>query len=420
MSWKCNNCETLNPDSQIKCEVCGGIPPLFVDFSCSCHDINKSSVCKCHVDKADTKFLQIDDDEPFEIFKNEIALDIKKSTKLTLIASNKYAERRKSIKVEIEKPSVQYFEVSEKSVLEGENVSVKWMVLNAERCAINGEKKDCEGEENITASKELTIKASNSVGEESQSLHLTIFPRPTISFKASKQKLHAGKGEKVTLTWDVKNAENCCLIYPDGTNHSHKNKDSVVITPNETSKYVLRTTALDKKTVIDTPVIIEVCQDAEVQFSSDKEYVFPSIPFIISWQIKNAKRVALNGKIVRAADSITFTDGIEKNTTYTLSVTDEFGKKDYPLTIKMLPLPQVKSLLIPTPKLENSLSITVQQPRINAEVKFPKISMSFANMKIPYVPSLSDLGLDVKLSLPRRDFSIKSSIKRLFNHIIKK
>lgn len=266
----------------------------------------------------------------------------------------------------------------------------------------------------------LTRYLSHSSLSDLQSFDIVL---DQMSFKASKQKLHAGKGEKVTLTWDVKNAENCCLIYPDGTNHSHKNKDSVVITPNETSKYVLRTTALDKKTVIDTPVIIEVYPDADVQFSSDKEYVFPSIPFTIFWQIKNAKRVALNGKIVRTADSITFTDGIEKNTTYTLSVTDEFGEKDYPLTIKMLPIPQIKTILVPTPKLENNLSITVQQPRINADVKFPKISMPFANMEIPYVPSLSDLGLDVKLSLPRRNFSILRSIKRikrLFNHIIKK
>ena len=360
--WHCNNCETDNSNSLNECEVCGSIPPLFIDFSCVCHNINDPTLCKCYVDKADALFLQIDENKPFELFKNEIALNIKKPTILTLIATNKITERRKSIKVEIEKPSIHFFEVSEKSVLEGASVSVRWKVLNAETCAINGIEKGCEGEEDIRASKELTIKATNSVGEVSQSLRLTILPRPTISFKASKKKLHADKGEKVTLTWDVHNADTCSLIYSDGTSNECKNKDSIIVTPAETGTYTLRIIALDKRTIIDTPITIEVYPDAQVEFSSDKDYVFPSIPFTLSWQVKNAKQIKLNGKYVKAIDSLTYTAGIEKNTTCTLSVTDEFGTKDYPLTIKMLPIPQIKTILVPTPHINEKINVSINVP----------------------------------------------------------
>ena len=80
-------------------------------------------------------------------------------------------------------------------------------------------------------------------------------------------------------------------------------------------------------------------------------------------------------------------------------------------------MPRIKSLLVPTPKLENNLNITVQQPHINAEVKFPQINIKFANMEIPYVSSLSDLGLNVELSPPLHSFNIWSSIKKIINLI---
>lgn len=403
--WHCNNCETDNSNNLNECEVCGAIPPLFIDFSCVCHDVNSLSLCKCRVDKADALFLQIDENKPFELFKNEIALNIKKPTILTLIATNKITERRKSIKVEIEKPSIHFFEVSEKSVLEGASVSVRWKVLNAETCAINGLEKGCEGEENIRASKELTIKATNSAGEVSQPLRLTILPRPTISIKASKKKLHADKGERVALTWDVNNAETCSLITPDGTSNECKNKDSIIVTPTETSIYTLRIIALDKKTIIDTPITIEVYPDAEVQINSDKEYVFPSIPFTLSWQVKNAKQIKLNGEYVKAVDSLTYTDGIEKNTTYTLSVTDEFGTKDYPLTIKMLPIPQVKTILVPTPHINETINIT-------ANIPIPQI------INVPYVKNALHKALTPRVGLLKQKNKFKNNY--WFNSLLDK
>ena len=292
-----------------------------------------------------------------------------------MIATNNITERRKSIKVEIEKPSIQIFEVNEKSVLEGESVSIKWKVLNAEYCAINGAEKSCEGEENINASKELIIKATNSAGEESQSLRLTIYPRPIISFKASKQKLHAGKGEKVELTWQVEHAENISLITPTGTQTDLKPYDRLILSPADTTTYTLQVTALDKRTIIDTPLTVNVFPDAEVEFKTDKEYVFPTIPFTLSWQVKNAKQVEFNGEIVEATYSTTYADGVEKDTTYTLSVTDEFGKMDYPITIKMLPIPQIKTILVPTPHISETINVTtnIPTPVVNMEFHQPTI-----------------------------------------------
>lgn len=397
--WHCNNCETDNNNSLNECEVCGGIPPQFIDFSCVCYDINKPSLCKCHAENADSLFLQVDDGKPFEIFKDEIALDIKKLTTLTLIATNKITERRKSIKVEIEKPSIQIFEVSESSVLDGESVSVKWKVKNTEHCVINGAEMGCEGEENISACKKLTITAYNSTGEVSKSLHLTIYPRPDISFNASEQKLHAGKGEKVEISWLVENAVNVNLLLPDGTKSTFKLKDSIVLSPTDTSTYILQVTALDKRTTIDTPITINVYHSAQVEFSSDKMYVFPSIPFTLFWQVQHAKRITLNGKVVKARDSMVYEQGVEKDTTYTLRVTDEFGTKDYPLSIKMLPIPQIKTILVPMPEIskEINVSVSIPTPIVNLKFRQPEIRQ----VELPTQFGVTNEDVQVQVNEPK-------------------
>ena len=261
-------------------------------------------------------------------------------------------------------PEIKSFQCSATKCLKNDKITISWKVENFTQILLNG--KDVtllnSVEETAIAQTEYKLEVINYQKRTSQSLLLSIFPRPTISIKASKKKLHAGKGEKVTLTWDVHNADTCSLIYSDGTSNECKNKDSIIVTPAETGTYTLRIIALDKRTIIDTPITIEVYPDAEVQFISDKEYVFPSIPFTLSWQVKNAKQIKLNGKYVKAIDLLTYTDGIEKNTTYTLSVTDEFGTKDYSLTIKMLPIPQVKTILVPTPHINEKINVSINVP----------------------------------------------------------
>ena len=151
----------------------------------------------------------------------------------------------------------------------------------------------------------------------------------------------------------------------------------------------------------------------------NKNFSYPQLPIVLSWEVKNALKVELDdlGEMPHAGTKIVEPT---RNTIYRLYVTDEFGITAYNVDIRMFPLPQVKSLLVPTPKLENNLNITVQQPRINADVKFPQISISFANMEIPFVPSLSDLGLNVELSPPLHTVSVWSKIKKEYNLIKEK
>lgn len=165
-------------------------------------------------------------------------------------------------------------------------------------------------------------------------------------------------------------------------------------------------------------VTIDVFDECEIDFSADKLYVFPTIPVTLSWNVKHAKRVWFDGDEVNA----TGTKVIEpqKPMTYALSAEDEFGIKEKRIDIGMLPIPQVKSLLVPSPDVVNNLSITITQPKYNVDVKFPTINIDWIKAEVPKVPSLTELGLNVELSPPLPKFNLMSSIKNVFNHIIRK
>ena len=173
--------------------------------------------------------------------------------------------------------------------------------------------------------------------------------------------------------------------------------------------------------IIRKELFINVFDECEIEFSADKYYIFPTIPVTLSWNVKNAKKVWLDNEVV---DSVS-TKVIEplKAMSIVLSAEDEFGVKEKRIDIGMLPIPQVKSLLVPTPDIVQNMSITIKQPRFNVDVKFPTIDIKWIKAEVPIVKSLKELGLFRELSssqLPSSDFNILRIIKKVYNHLIKK
>ena len=148
--------------------------------------------------------------------------------------------------------------------------------------------------------------------------------------------------------------------------------------------------------------------------------VFDECEIVLKWIVKNAKKVWLDGEEVEAvgAKVVKPTNAIS----VVLSAEDEFGKKEKRLDIGMLPMPIIKSLLVPTPNFVSNLSVTIQQPRFNVDVKFPTVDIDWIKLELPEVKPLSESGLFQKLSPPLPDtrFSLRRAIKRVYNHIIRK
>ena len=174
------------------------------------------------------------------------------------------------------------------------------------------------------------------------------------------------------LTWDVDN----------------KGEKAEILTQDTTYELSVKT---NEGKVFCKEITIMVFDECEIDFSADKQYIFPSVPVVLKWKVRNAKKVWLDGEEVEAvgAKVVKPTNAIS----VVLSAEDEFGKKEKRLDIGMLPMPIIKSLLVPTPNFVSNLSVTIQQPRFNVDVKFPTVDIDWIKLELPEVKSLSESGL---------------------------
>lgn len=170
--------------------------------------------------------------------------------------------------------------------------------------------------------------------------------------------------------------------------------------------------------IVKKEVTIKVFDECKIDFSADKYYVFPTIPVTLSWNVRHAKKVWLDNEEVKKRGTKVIEP--QKAIVVVLSAEDEFGMKGKRIDIKMLPIPQVKALLVPTPKIVNNLSLTIKQPKYNVDVKFPTIDIGWIKTGVPKVKSLTELELNRKLDPPLPKVNLMSSLKRAFNHIIRK
>lgn len=238
-----------------------------------------------------------------------------------------------------------------------------------------------------------------------------------ITFVASATKV-VRNTQKVTLKWNVLfNADVYIKKKGDDTIHKHGEKGELSMTLMECAVFELSIETTDGRK-IKKELAIDVFDECEIEFSSDKKYVFPTIPVKLEWNVKYAKKVWLDKEEVLASGTKVIEP--EKATTYVLSAEDEFGIKEKKIDIQMLPLPQVKSLLVPTPNITSNLSVHIKQPKYQVDVRFPTINIDWINVEIPKVPSLIDLELKVELALPIKEISIWESIKKVYNQIKQK
>ena len=238
-----------------------------------------------------------------------------------------------------------------------------------------------------------------------------------ITFSSSASKAVRNK-QTINVSWNIP-FEAEVTIEENGQISNIETKGQISKTLSEDTTFNLVVKTSDGRQ-IRKQLSVRIFDECEIDLSADKQYIFPSIPVTLKWKVKNAKKVWLDDEEVNAigAKVIKPTNAVS----VILSAEDEFGKKEKRLNIGMLPIPIIKSLLVPMPNFESNLSVTVKQPRYNVDVKFPKIELDWIKAEVPIVPSLTEMGLNVELSppLPKVNFSLMSSIKRVFNHIIRK
>jgi hypothetical protein len=102
-------------------------------------------------------------------------------------------------------------------------------------------------------------------------------------------------------------------------------------------------------------ISIKVFDECTIEFKADKYYVFPTIPVLLSWNVANANKIWLDSEEVEAKGTKVVES--EKAATYILSAEDEFGTKNKRIDIQLLPIPQVKALLVPIPNIIHKIYV---------------------------------------------------------------
>lgn len=315
-------------------------------------------------------------------------------------------------------------DLSYDKILTGNPITVRWVAEFCDNIAViyGGEQIDVTGKDSfeIANPKETDIAfllSNSDTTTRTQCFTMEFLDGPVIEFVADKLKLRRGKDTSVTLSWNIRNALSSIIKTKDTSNAIEEN-GCTTLTPTESTIYVIESIALDGETVYSKEITVSVFDECEIDFNADKYYIFPTIPVTFSWNVKNAKTVWIDKEEVEAKGTKVIEP--EKAVSVVLSAEDEFGVKEKRIDIGMLPIPQVKALLVPTPNIVSNMSITIKQPRFNVDVKFPTIDIEWIKADIPKVKSLAELGLNVELSPPLPKVNLLGSIKRVFNQITRK
>lgn len=281
-----------------------------------------------------------------------------------------------------------------KKTLNGKSIVLSWDVENYTQILLDGKDVTTQISNTLTinSSTTYTLTVINGHKRTTKSIKVSSFASPAVAVTASKIRLHKGRNESVTINWGVQNAEKITLLQ-DGVPIDKKcgHDDSYKCSIKDTTTFTVQALALDSKTTFSDSVTVEVHPDAKFKFESDKEYAFPTIPFTLSWTTKHAKRVELNGKKVADNGTEIIRKGVDKDTTYTLAVTDEFGTKESSITIKMLPVPRIDTLLVPTPDIQQTITM-------NVDLKMPNIAVSSLDTKLHEVDLMGASLYDLELA----------------------
>lgn len=236
-------------------------------------------------------------------------------------------------------------------------------------------------------------------------------------FEVSSPKIKRGK-QNATLKWNVGDKCDVEIFENDKLIRAHNGKGELIVSPNEPTTYRLEVKNIDGITIVKN-VSLEVFDEAVIKFSVDKEYSLEDIPVKISWEVKNAVSVFLENEKVDAKGSKVVYP--KKETVYKLKVIDKFGEYEEKITIKMLPLPLIKTILAPYPELNTKIEIKYKPQVVNAFVKVPTFNFPLVEQHVPLQPTLKELGLYVTLKMPKQfNFreKINNIVKLIKNHSI--
>lgn len=273
----------------------------------------------------------------------------------------------------------------------GDEITITWHVDGANHIFIDDEEQT-ESSMSILLSeagqRSFKLKATNADGISERDIVIEIVKCPTFSINSSATVLHKGRNEALVFRFSVDNAKALKL--------RHENKieelplsGEITFTPTEDVRFDFEAEGIEGGRVFHHIIPIQVREAAKIVFKASRQFSYPNLPITLYWNVENAVNVTIDDYGTQPNEGwIEATPGID--TTYRLCVADAFGEIQRTMTIRMLPLPVIKQLLVPTPRIEEDLAIAYNPPQFNAKITVPVLDSSLVRIDLPKVPALRD------------------------------
>ena len=362
---------------------------------------------------------------PSQIF-DRISVTINYGYK-TAGARSSYKEWESAFKSNQNPPEIPLFVASSLEVFENDYITLSWKTLNASAVTLNSSSVPTINSKKIQIKKNTSFEiiANGFYGSavKKELLIRTKIAPQFIYFHVDASKIKRGNSAK--LSWEIQNASSVKLS-DNFISSDVSLSDSKLISPEQTSNFKLTAIALDGKTAFDKHLTVEVFEAGKISyFRADRQFVFPTIPVTLSWEVHNAIKVEIEGIGDFQLSGQTIVQPTI-DTSYKLKITDNFGAITEQLQVKMLPLPVIERLIIKTPIIHShsNINITVADfpstclisPKL-VGLKHTNYDYTLETTKFPLQPVLKDMDFTIaKIPILIRVKNVLQIIKRELNN----
>lgn len=318
-------------------------------------------------------------------------------------------------------PIIRYFRLQESvPFFQGDSVNLTWQIDGANHIFIDDEEQNDNSLEvslDYVGTKQFKVRATNSDGSAERIVTLEVLPCPKFAIHPSATVLHKGRNESVIFRWNIDNARNIKIINGRESTEIAESGEAT-FSPIDDTRFVFEAKGLEGNRVFRHIIPIKIREASRISFKVNRQFSYPNLPIILSWKVENCETVTIdNFGEQQSTGELEVTPGVD--TTYVIRVKDAFGEEHRSITVRMLPLPVIKQILVPTPNVEESFDISYKTPQFNANISVPTFETSLVKLSLPNIPRLKD-SFFVRPISSKKKKRIKNPFKSLYSYFFSK
>lgn len=318
-------------------------------------------------------------------------------------------------------PIIRYCRLQESvPFYQGDSITLTWQIDGANHIFIDEEEQNDNSLEvtlDSIGTKQFKIRATNTDGTAERVVTIEVLPCPKFEIQPSATVLHKGRNEKVIFHWTIKNAREIKLINGNETTEITESGEAT-FSPIDDTQFVFEAKGLEGNRKFRHIIPIKIREAARIDFRANRQFSYPNLPITLSWSVDNGSRVHIDD-IGDLPDEgkLEVTPGV--TTTYVMRVEDAFGEERRTITIRMLPLPIIKQVLVPTPKVDERFDISYVPPKFYPNIRVPSLNSTFAKLKLPEIPTLKN-SFFVNPIIQEKKKQIINPFKSLYSYFFRK